>query len=187
MQLTLSNNSFFLVLVHNLGMEKTSHDKLQCSLSVAIATVGDPWSSLILRDLMIFGGTRRFEQLREGLGISRNVLTDRLNTLLNHEIVRKFPIEEGAKRMEYRLSRKGWELMPMLLATHQWCEKWREDPNNSALKFVDAETRQEIATIGVYSQDGKLLGPDSILAEPKTDNAREYLTELKTAGNKKPL
>ncbi len=166
-------------------MEKSPHDKLQCSFSVAIATIGDPWSSLILRDLMIFGGIRRFEQLREGLGISRNVLTDRLNTLLSQEIVRKFPIEEGAKRMEYRLSRKGWELMPVLLATHQWCENWRDDPNNSALKFVDSDTRQEIAPIGVYSQEGKLLGPNSILAEPKTENAREYLTDLKTAGHKK--
>ncbi len=165
-------------------MDTTSHDKLQCSLSIALATIGDPWSSLILRDLMIFGGTRRFEQLREGLGISRNVLTDRLGTLLEQEILRKFPVEEGAKRMEYRLSRKGWELMPVLLATHQWCENWREDPKNSALKFVDSATGAEIAPIGVYSQEGKLLGPDSIHAEPRTDKAQEYLDELRTQATK---
>ncbi len=166
-------------------MDKTSHDKLNCSLSVALATIGDPWASLILRDLMIFGGTRRFEQLREGLGISRNVLTDRLNTLLEQEIVRKSPVEEGGKRMEYRLSRKGWELMPTLLATHQWCERWRQDPGNSALKFVDAETGKEIAEIGVFSQEGKRLGPDAVLAEPRTEKAKEYLEELRTLTSKK--
>ncbi len=167
-------------------MEKTSHDKLNCSLAVALATIGDPWASLILRDLMIFGGTRRFEQLREGLGISRNVLTDRLNTLLKQEILRKIPVEEGAKRMEYRLSRKGWELMPTLLATHQWCERWRQDPGNSALKFVDGKTGEEIAEIGVFSKDGQRLGPDAVRAEPRTEKAKEYLDDLRTLSSKKP-
>lgn len=166
-------------------MDTTSHDKLQCSLSIALAAIGDPWSSLILRDLMIFGGTRRFEQLREGLGISRNVLTGRLNSLLEQDIVRKFPVEDGAKRMEYRLSRKGWELVPVLLATHQWCENWREDPSNSALKFVETETGEEIAPIAVYSKSGKLLGPTSISAQARNDNAREYLSDLKSQGPKK--
>jgi len=152
-----------------------THEKLHCSLAIALASIGDPWSSLILRDLMIFGGTRRFEQLREGLGISRNVLTDRLNTLLEQEIVRKIPVEEGAKRMEYKLTRKGWELMPVLLATHQWCECWRSDPFNSALKFVEIETGEEIAPIGIYSRSGKRLGPNDIKAEPRTERAQEYL------------
>lgn len=161
-------------------MDKLINEQLHCSLAVALAAVGDPWSSLILRDFMIFGGTRRFEQLREGLGISRNVLTDRLNTLVAQEIVRKTPIEEGAKRMDYNLTRKGWELMPVLLATHQWCERWRSDPLNSALKFVDTLNGEEIAPIGVYSIDGRLLGPDTIRAEPRTEQAEEYLEQLKT-------
>lgn len=134
---------------------------------------------------MIFGGTRRFEQLREGLGISRNVLTGRLNTLLEQEIVRKFPVEEGAKRMEYRLSRKGWELIPVLLATHQWCENWSDDPDNSVLKFVETETGEEIAPIVVYSKSGNLLGVGSISAEPKTEKARQYLSDLKNQVSKK--
>ncbi len=132
---------------------------------------------------MIFGGTRRFEQLREGLGISRNVLTERLNTLLENEIVRKQPVEEGARRMEYKLTRKGWELMPVLIATHQWCERWRPDPCNSALMFVETETGAEIGPVGVYSKDGKLLGPDSIRAEPRSEEAKAYLARLTTQKN----
>lgn len=159
-------------------MDKLTNKKLNCSLAIALATIGDLWTSLILRDLMIFGGTRRFEQLREGLGISRNVLSDRLNTLLEQEIVRKIPVEEGAKRMEYKLSRKGWELAPVLLATHQWCERWRLDPLNSALEFIDGETGEEIAPIGVYSISGKPLGAENIKAKPRTDTAKKYLQEL---------
>lgn len=166
-------------------MHKNTSEHLNCSLSLAISAVGDPWSSLILRDLMIFGGTRRFEQLREGLGISRNVLTERLNTLLDNEIVRKQPVDEGAKRMEYKLTRKGWELMPMLIATHQWCERWRPDPCNSALMFVEAETGEEIGPVGIYSKDGKLLGPDTIRTQARSDDAKEYLERLKTPSPKK--
>lgn len=168
-------------------MDKFNFEKLNCSVSVALAAIGDPWSTLILRDFMIFGGTRRFEQLREGLGISRNVLTERLRTLLEQEIVRKFPVEEGARRMEYKLTRKGWELMPMLLALHQWCEKWREDPGNSALKFVDTLTGEEINLVGVHAKDGRLLQPNQLRAEPKTEKAGNYLSDLKTPEKKNPL
>ncbi|VUD40540.1 putative HTH-type transcriptional regulator [Thalassocella blandensis] len=168
-------------------MEKFNFEKLNCSLAIALATIGDPWSTLILRDFMIFGGTRRFEQLREGLGISRNVLTERLRTLLEQGILKKFPVEEGARRMEYKLTRKGWELMPMLLATHQWCEKWREDPGNSALKFVDALNGEEISAVGVYSKDGRLLQPNELRAEPRTEKAASYLDDLKTPEKKNPL
>jgi len=165
-------------------MDKLPHEKLHCSLAIALAAIGDPWSTLILRDLMIFGGNRRFEQLREGLGISRNVLTERLNTLLEQEIVKKSPIEEGAKRMEYKLTRKGWELMPMLLATHHWCEKWRADPFNSALKFVDIDTEEEVAPIGVYSRSGKLLGPNDIKAVARNPKAQAYLDDHGGEGKK---
>ncbi|MFT5084234.1 MAG: DNA-binding HxlR family transcriptional regulator [Lentisphaeria bacterium] len=158
-------------------MDKLYTEQLYCSLAKALAAIGDPWSTLILRDFMIFGGTRRFEQLREGLGISRNVLTDRLRTLLEQDIVRKKPVEEGGRRMEYKLTRKGWELVPMMLATHQWCERWREDPLNSALRFVDVDTGEEVAPITVYSKSGNPLSPTEIRAEARTENAAAYLQE----------
>ncbi len=166
-------------------MDKLTNEKLNCSLAIALNTIGDLWTSLILRDLMIFGGTRRFEQLREGLGISRNVLTERLNTLLEQEIVRKTPVEEGAKRMEYKLSRKGWELAPMLLAAHQWCERWRLDPFNSALEFVDSETGEPIAPIGIFSASGKPLSAETIEARPRTEAATHYLNDLKSEAKSK--
>ncbi|WP_086933267.1 winged helix-turn-helix transcriptional regulator [Agarilytica rhodophyticola] len=167
-------------------MDKSPDKKLYCSLTVALDTIGDVWASLILRDLMIFGGRRRFEQLREALGISRNILTDRLNTLLDQGIVFKIPVEEGAKRMEYKLSAKGWDLLPMLLAMHQWSERWREDPLNSELKFVDKASGEEIAQVDIYSRNGRLLSPNEIGIEPRTPKAQKYLEDFKSEPNNSP-
>ena len=173
-------------MAHNIYMENNTNETLNCSIAVALAVIGDIWSTKILRDFAIFGGTRRFEQLREALGISRNVLTERLRTLHEQGIVKKCPIEEGARRMEYKLTRKGWELLPMLLATHQWCEKWREDPSNSALQFIDLENGEEIAPIGIYSTTGKLLGPPDLRVRPRTEKAAKYLEDYKTDKKHKP-
>lgn len=167
-------------------MDKSPDKKLYCSLTVALAAIGDLWTSLILRDLMIFGGRRRFEQLRECLGISRNILTDRLNTLLEQEIVCKIPVDEGAKRMEYKLSQKGWDLLPMLLAMHQWSERWRDDPSNSELKFIDKASGKEIGQIDIYSHDGRLLTPKEIGVEPRTPKAERYLEDFKSEPNNSP-
>lgn len=165
--------------------DKTAtNTELKCSVAIALNFIGDTWSLLILRDFMIFGGTRRFEQLREALGISRNVLTERLRTLLEQEIIRKIPVGEGARRMEYKLSRKGWELMPILIGIGQWCERWWEDPVESAFQFVDKSSHQEIAQIAVNSQDGRALGPPDIYTAPKTETARIYLDTYKTEPKK---
>lgn len=157
---------------------------LKCSVAIALSFIGDTWSILILRDFMIFGGTRRFEQLREALGISRNVLTERLRTLQEQEIIRKSPVGEGARRMEYKLSRKGWELMPILIGIAQWCERWREDPIESAFQFVDKSSHQEIAQIAVNAQDGRILGPPDVYTAAKTEAARLYLDAYKTEPKK---
>ena len=158
-----------------------SNDTLNCSVAIALDFIGDSWSLLIMRDFMVFGGTRRFEQLREGLGISRNVLTERLKTLLDQEIIRKSPVEEGGRRMQYKLSRKGWDLMPILAGINQWCLRYRPDPINSAFEFVDAEYEREIDVVTIRSQDGRVLGPPDIRVIPRSDAARHYFSELATA------
>ena len=157
-----------------------SNDSLNCSVAIALDFIGDSWALLILRDFMVFGGTRRFEQLREGLGISRNVLTERLKTLLDQEIIRKSPVEEGGKRMQYKLSRKGWDLMPILAGINQWCLRYRPDPINSAFEFVDTEYEREIDVVTIRSQDGRVLGPPDIKVVPRNDAARSYFSNFAT-------
>lgn len=159
-------------------MTKNIDHELRCSVAIATRLIGDTWSMMILRDFMIFGGSRRFEQLREGLNISRNVLTERLNTMLAGEIIRKSPVSEGAKRMEYKLSRKGWELMPIVTGVHQWCERWRQDSGNTMLGFVDSKNLEPIKAVALYSQDGRELGPPDVRVIPRSEEATDYLTKF---------
>lgn len=86
--------------------------------------------------------------------------------------------------MEYKLSRKGWELMPLLIGINQWYERWRDDPVESAFQFVDKASHQGIAPLTVHAQDGRALGPPDIYAAPKTEAARIYMDTFKTEPKK---
>lgn len=135
---------------------------------------------LILREFMIFGGTRRFEQLYGALGISRNVLTKRLRRLLELNLIKKAPIFENSRRMEYKLRRKAWELSPVMLALHVWAERWSDDDYEAEIEFLDIYKNQQLAKAVVRSQDGKELEPEEIKVEPKTENAKQYLEKYKS-------
>jgi DNA-binding HxlR family transcriptional regulator len=156
---------------------KNSFEKMSCSVALALDVIGEWWTILILRDLMIFGGQRRFEQLKEGLGISRNILTERLRKLTQEGIVTKVPISEGARRMEYQLTDKGWDLMPVMLSLAQWYGKWRPDPERDNLRFLDKEHGEEIEKVCAYSKDGRRLNPNDIHPVPRTKEAAEYLQQ----------
>ncbi len=84
-----------------------------CSVARALSIVGDRWTLLILRDS--FMGTKRFDKFQKQIGLSRHRLTDRLNKLVEHEILRKTPYQEKPVRYEYKLTRKGVELYPVLM------------------------------------------------------------------------
>ena len=84
--------------------------------------VGDHWSILTVR--AIFRGIRRFDDLQADLGISRGVLTDRLRRLMDAGIVERVPYQEHPLRYDYRLTPKGLELSPMIVALLRWGARW---------------------------------------------------------------
>ena len=114
--------------------------KLSCNVSHASEFLSEPWTMLLLREFMIFGGTRRFEQLHNALGISRNVLTKRLRRLLELGLIKKSPIFESSRRMEYKMRRKAWELSPVMLALHLWADRWSDDNHVTEIDFLDIPT-----------------------------------------------
>ena len=144
-------------------MVKNSFSHLCCPVARSMDVVGEWWSMLVLRDLMLAGGTARFDQLVEHLGISRNVLTERLKRLEAEAIVTKQPVQEGGRRMEYKLTRKGWELLPIMIGFAQWFDRWRPDPERSPLRFVDRAKGEPIQPLTILSADGRALGPADIL------------------------
>lgn len=92
----------------------------ECSIAGALEALGDDWSVLVLREL--FFGVRRFNEMQQDLGISRSVLTDRLCRLVELGVVRVAPYREPGQRErnEYRLTRAGVGLLPVMVALMQW-------------------------------------------------------------------
>jgi DNA-binding HxlR family transcriptional regulator len=95
---------------------------MNCSVARTLDIVGEWWTLLIVRDIMM--GQHRFEGIQADLGIARNILSDRLNTLVAHEIVDRVKYMDHPERFEYRLTAKGRDLFPVIAALMAWGDRW---------------------------------------------------------------
>jgi DNA-binding HxlR family transcriptional regulator len=102
-------------------MQRTDFSEMACSIARTLDVMGEPWSPLILRD--IFVGMSRFEQIQADLGISRKVLTERLNHLVDRGVLERRPYDKRP-RYEYILTGKGLELIDVLMVMVAWGDKW---------------------------------------------------------------
>jgi DNA-binding HxlR family transcriptional regulator len=114
-------------------MERKSFSDMDCSVAQCLEVVGEWWSMLIIRDA-IFGVTR-FDDFQRSLGISRNVLHQRLATLVEAGVLTKVPYSEHPPRSEYRLTDKGRDLWPVLTAMRQWGDD-HASPRGQRIKLV---------------------------------------------------
>jgi DNA-binding HxlR family transcriptional regulator len=103
-------------------MRRTSVRDLNCSIAQCLEVVGDWWSLLIVRDCLF--GVRRFDQLQSRLQISRNVLTQRLEWLVEQGVLERRPYQERPVRHEYVLTEKGRSLWRVLEAMRTWGDRW---------------------------------------------------------------
>ena len=104
------------------GVLKRDYEGQVCSVARALELVGERWTLLIIRDAFL--GLRRFEEFQESLGIARNVLTQRLNRLVEEGIFERVRYSERPERYEYRLTRKGRDLNLALTGLRQWGDKY---------------------------------------------------------------
>ena len=118
-------------------MKYKSYEHMNCSLAQTLNIIGERWTLLILRDA--FFGTRRFGQFEKSLGIAKNILTARLNMLVDEGILEKRASDEGA-HPEYVLTEAGLELQPVLLSMTHWGDRHRPNPNGDRLVFTDRQT-----------------------------------------------
>jgi DNA-binding HxlR family transcriptional regulator len=105
--------------------ERTSFRDFACSTAQALEVVGEWWTLLLVRDA--FFGVRRFEDFQRRLGISRSVLTNRLNRLVDEGVLETRQYEARPPRVEYLLTRKGADLFPVLVALQQWGDRYAGD------------------------------------------------------------
>jgi DNA-binding HxlR family transcriptional regulator len=99
-------------------MLKRDYEGQNCSIARALEIVGERWTLLIVRDAFL--GLHRFEEFQQSLGIARNVLTDRLNRLVDEGILERVRYNERPARFEYRLTKKGRDLNIALAGLRQW-------------------------------------------------------------------
>ena len=95
-------------------MQRASFADMHCSIAQSLEIIGEWWTMLILRDAFL--GVRRFDEFVERLGISRNVLTSRLETLVAAGVMERRPYDDARGRYDYLLTDKGRDLFPVMTA-----------------------------------------------------------------------
>jgi DNA-binding HxlR family transcriptional regulator len=124
-------------------------DTSNCSIGRTLELVGRPWTFLVLREA--FQGIRRFDQLQRHLGVSRPVLSQRLNQLVGAGLLERARYQEPGSRPrdEYRLTGKGGDLYPVLLALLQWGDAYVADPEGPAteVRHRDCGRRVHVAMV----------------------------------------
>src|SRR6266542_1639614 len=133
-------------------MLKRDYDGQNCSIARALEVVGDRWTLLIIRD--VIHGLRRFDEFLDSLGIASNVLTERLNRLVDEGVLERVPYSERPERFEYQLTNKGRELGVPLLALMQWGDRHLSDkppriarPNSTAKYTLVAQITEGNRTL----------------------------------------
>src|SRR5215210_9099364 len=127
---------------------------LSCPLPPAVELIGEKWAFLILRGAL--NGLRHFEEFQAGLGIARNILSDRLGKLVAGEILERSADPADKRRVIYSLTAKGEGLLPVVLALRQWGEEWGY--GNMKVVLADRRDGRPVRKICVLAHDGRALG-----------------------------
>lgn len=126
---------------------------LSCPLPPAVELIGEKWAFLILRGA--FNGLQHFEEFQAGLGIARNILSDRLSKLVAGGILERSPDPSDKRRVIYSLTDKGAGLLPVLLALRQWGDEWGYGELH--IELADRRDLKPVRKICVLSHDGREL------------------------------
>jgi DNA-binding HxlR family transcriptional regulator len=136
-------------------MRRTSFSDMSCSIARCLEQIGDWWTLLLIREAL--SGTRRFGEFQSRLGIAPNVLTNRLQGLVQHGILQVAATSENGRALDYRLTDKGRDLFPVIVALAQWGDRHVPAPEGPPVQIVDRESRRPIAPLQVRSSDGRVL------------------------------
>jgi len=124
-------------------MKRTALTHHPCSIARALDVVGEWWTPLILRDVAY--GVQRFGEIQQDLGISANVLSDRLDGLVGEGILERHLYQQRPERHEYRLTEKGAELVPALLALMRWGDRWQWPNGSGPVSVEHADCGHEVS------------------------------------------
>ena len=158
-------------------MGRTRFSEMNCGIGQALEALGDWWTLLIVRDA--FFGARRFGDFERSLGIAKNVLTARLQHLVDHEIFERVDIGNEGQRFEYRLTDKGQALLPILTSLREWSDEWVFGRGNEPVIVQDRRSGRRVPRLRLADADGQALGPGDLRAVPGPGATRETIRRLR--------
>jgi DNA-binding HxlR family transcriptional regulator len=146
--------------------ERFRYSAENCSIRRTLDVVGEKWTLLVLREA--FYGVRRFDDFARGVGCARNILSARLNTLVDEGLLHREPYREPGQRarVEYRLTEKGLELFPAVVALMQWGDRWAGEPDGPPVEITHRECGEPVTVSMTCAAGHGPLSARDTRAEP---------------------
>ena len=143
-------------------MERTNYQASNCSIARTLQVLGEKWTLLIIRES--FYGATRFEQFHRVLQCPRNLLSERLTLLVDEGILERSEYREPGSRarMEYRMTDKGRDLMPALLALMQWGDHYHADPEGPPVVARHAGCGKELRVTLTCTRGHEATRPEDV-------------------------
>jgi DNA-binding HxlR family transcriptional regulator len=137
-----------------------------CTIEAALNVVGDRQTFLILREILT--GKRRFSEILELTDLSRQVLSDRLAKLVDEGLLRRHTYQaEGSRpREEYRLTEKGFDLYPVVLALLEWGNRYECGPDGPLVKYVHRDCGAEVRLVARCEAGHDVTEPRDAVPRP---------------------
>lgn len=154
-------------------MTRLKYTELDCSVARSLQVIGEHWAMLIVKNA--FYGTSRFSDFQRLLGVARNILTARLNHLVDAGILERYLPDGGGVRQHYRLTQKGRDLLPVVLALMQWGDRWTAGNDGPSMQLCHRDTGELIAPLGVTDVRGNPVAPEQLTYLPKREGAAAML------------
>ncbi|MFF4598956.1 winged helix-turn-helix transcriptional regulator [Amycolatopsis sp. NPDC001319] len=130
----------------------------RCPVARTVDLVGDKWSLLIIRDA--FDGIRRFGQFQRNLGVAKNILADRLRSLVDAGVLSVEPASDGSAYREYVLTKRGEDLFDLVVSLRQWGQDHAYEPGEDHVLLVDRETEEPIPRLTYVTPEGTPIHAD---------------------------
>ena len=156
------------------------YENQTCSVAGTLELVGERWTLLIVRELLM--GVHRFDDLQHDLGIARNVLQARLTRLVAHGLVTRDVYQEHPPRFDYRLTEAGLELWPAIVALMQWGDRHLAQPDGPPVTLEHRDCGGAVDGHLCCERCGARLGPRDVWARANASASPEHPLRRRAAG-----
>ncbi len=147
-------------------MKRTDTSSWPCNIARGANVLGDHWNLLLIRDACL--GIRRFDDFQRSLGIGTNMLTGRLNRLVDEGILQRVRYQTNPARHEYRLSDKGRDAYSVLAALDAWARRWLAGPEGTPVLLHHDPCDRDMHALVVCSRCQAPIDVRDITARPVT-------------------